>query len=382
MTGIPNYILPAVIDAVAELLPILLGGTLLMAVGALMIFKIAIMRRRGARAFGRRRAMHALRAAAAMHAGPAKRERYPMPQSRRTELSIPRPRVSRGMHRRWRRGTFIVTGSLVISSGLARETVPPAEPSVSQNNEALATLHPGISSRTLRVSSDGQRVAYMATLQDGGQAVFVNDQQSPKYIGIVNDSLSFSPDSKRVAWAALRGEEKVVVVDGKEFPAHEGSAEGMPVWSPDGKRFAYFAAKEGGKLLAVVDGKEGRIWDSVIQQSFVFSPDSSRYAFVAKDGDSGRIVVDGEPGTAFRNVAGFTFSPDGKRFAYVGISEQSMSVIVDGVEMATARAFIKDSMRFDGPDRVHALKLEGNELVRVQIDLVSQTKTETLESKL
>lgn len=235
----------------------------------------------------------------------------------------------------------------------------------------IGTLNVGVASGTLRVSANGQRIAYMATLEDGGEAVFVNDKQSPKYGGIVNDSLSFSPDSLHVAWAALRDGKKVVVVDDKEYSAFNGSAEGMPVWSPDSQRFAYFAATNDGQVLAVVDGVPGEPWDSVIRESFVFSPESTRFAYVAKDGDGGRVIVDGKPGTRYRNVAGFTFSPDGKHFAYIAMFTESMSVIVDGVEMARGRIFIKDTLRFDGPRSLHVIRLDGDKLVREQIDLIA-----------
>jgi len=239
----------------------------------------------------------------------------------------------------------------------------------------LATLNAGAITHALRVSPDGTRISYVAALDDGAQAVFVNDEQSPKYAGIANDSLSFSPDSKRVAYGALRDGRRIVVVDGKEFPAYNGSAEGMPVWSPDSKRFAYFAATDDNRILAVVDGKAGQPWDSVITESFVFSPDSSRFAYVAQDGDSGRIVVDGEAGPRHRNVAGFSFSPDGKHFTYVAMFTQSMAIIVDRVEMATAHAFIKNTLRFDGPRRLHVVSLEGNKLIRMQIDLIGLPKS-------
>ena len=47
----------------------------------------------------------------------------------------------------------------------------------------------------------------------------------------------------------------------------------------------------------------------VIKESFVFSPDSSRFAFIAKDGDYGRVVIDGKAGPRCCNVARFTFGP-------------------------------------------------------------------------
>ncbi len=271
--------------------------------------------------------------------------------------------------------TMIALGRALLLASLVRAEAPPAAApnQVFKQATPIATLNLGVASGTLRVSADGQRIAYMATLEDGGEAVFVNDEQSPKYGGIVNDSLSFSPDSQRVAWGALRDGNKVVVVDGKEYSALDGSAEGMPVWSPDSQRFAYFAATDDGKLAAVVDGQPGEPWDSVIRESFVFSPDSSRFAFVAKDGNAGRVIVDGKPGPRYRNVAGFTFSPDGRHFAYVAMFEQSMAIIVDGVEMATGRTFIKDTLRFDGPRTLHVVRLDGNQLIREQINLIGLT---------
>jgi hypothetical protein len=125
-----------------------------------------------------------------------------------------------------------------------------------------------------------------------------------------------------------------------------------------------------GQIAAVVDGKADKGWDTVIKESFVFSPDSSRFAFIAKDGDYGRVVVDGKAGPRHRNIAGFTFGPDGRHFAYVAMSEQSMAIIVDGVEMARAPAFLKGTLRFDGPRQLHVVRIEGNRVIREEINLL------------
>lgn len=268
---------------------------------------------------------------------------------------------------------YVFLIGLLLLIGTLKASASP--PSIVGTERYIATLHSGIASQTLRVSPDGERIAYMAKLDDGGEAVFVNDEQSPIYGGIVNDSLSFSPDSKRVAWGALRDGKKIVVVDGREYSAHNGSAEGMPVWRANSKRFAFFAATDHGKILAVVDGKADLPWDTVVKESFVFSPDGSRYAYVAKDGDSGRVVVDGKPQPPADNIAGFSFSPNGQHFAYVAVSKRSMEIVVDGRELVTARAFLKDSLRFDGSNRVHAVKFDGPSLIRVQLD-VSTSKSD------
>jgi len=274
-----------------------------------------------------------------------------------------------------RTALFLAAACLFALPVFGSEEPANSKPEVFKQESFLANLSPGIATQTLRVSPNGQRIAYMAKLEDGTETVFVNNDRSPKYAGIVKDSLSFSPDSERVGYGALRDGNKVVVVDGKEYPAFNGSAEGMPLWSSDSKHFAFFAMTDGGRLLAVVDGKPGREWDLIIKDSFVFSPDSSRFAFIAKDGDFGRVVVDGEAGPRNRNVAGFSFSPDSRHFAYIAMFELSMSIIVDGIEMASAPAFIKDSLRFDGARQLHAVSLKGGSLTALRIDLIKLPET-------
>ncbi|HYM74830.1 MAG TPA: hypothetical protein VE377_02540 [Candidatus Dormibacteraeota bacterium] len=65
-----------------------------------------------------------------------------------------------------------------------------------------------------------------------------------------------SPDGKRIAYVALRDGKLLVVVDGREGPEYDAIDKGTPVFSSDGKRVAYTAQK-GGKWLVVVDGQEG-----------------------------------------------------------------------------------------------------------------------------
>src|SRR5690606_29900218 len=113
----------------------------------------------------------------------------------------------------------------------------------------IATLNIGVASGTLRVSANGQQIAYMATLENGGEAVYENERQRRKDGGIVNNSRSVRPSSLRVAWGAMRDGKRVVVVDDKEYSAFNGSTEGMRVWSPHSQRFAYFADTEDGQVL-------------------------------------------------------------------------------------------------------------------------------------
>ena len=81
----------------------------------------------------------------------------------------------------------------------------------------------------------------------------------------------------------------MVVVDGKE----EGSHEEIPwLWfSPDSRRVAY-AAERQGKFLIVVDGTEGQWFDDIYNP--VFSPDGQHVAYVAGPVGNRFAVVDGD----------------------------------------------------------------------------------------
>ncbi|MFH1009684.1 MAG: hypothetical protein V1784_00440, partial [bacterium] len=145
---------------------------------------------------------------------------------------------------------------------------------------SLGSIDPGIIEKSVVVSPDGRRVAYVARRRDK-QVVVVDGQEGKEYdkIGIL--SLEFSPDGKRVAYRALRGDKQLVVVDGQEGKEYNEIGEGdpifssdatyldsvldkfqqrTPIFSPDGKRFAY-RAQRGYMHLVVVDGQEGKEYD-------------------------------------------------------------------------------------------------------------------------
>ena len=139
----------------------------------------------------------------------------------------------------------------------------------------------------------------------GIQLVVVDGIEGEKYDIIMEGSLVFSPDSKRVAYVAteylghdylVRSKQQFAVVDGIEGEHHDGVVKGSLTFSPDSKRVAY-TAKRGRLQFVVVDGEEGQYYDEVVKGSLTFSPDSSRVAFLAK-GRQGRwfAVVDGVEG--------------------------------------------------------------------------------------
>ena len=234
--------------------------------------------------------------------------------------------------------------------------------------DRLGKLEEGSVPSELRISTDARRVAQVV-LRDDGSSVVVDGVASPTYDGLATGSFHFSPDGKRFGYGAKIGDRKIIVVDGKEYPAYDSSAAGMPVFSPDSAHFAYIALRNG-KSCVVLDGVAGPDFESVSDMGLFFSPHGKRLAYVVKEGEHSKVVLDGELGAIYHKIVAPTFSPVGEHFAYIGVSLTTMSVMVDGHEVDREAGYIKDSLGFDGPKQLHVLALRGDEIVRIQIDLM------------
>jgi len=112
-------------------------------------------------------------------------------------------------------------------------------------------------------SPDGKRVAYVA-IKGQKQMVVVDSQEGTEYDGILG-AIAFSPNGQRVAFSAMRGKKKLVVVDGRESPPeYDEIGEGSLVFSPDGKRIAYTAAR-GNKWSVLLNNQESGAYDLILK---------------------------------------------------------------------------------------------------------------------
>jgi tricorn protease len=143
---------------------------------------------------------------------------------------------------------------------------------------------------------------------------------------------AISPTGRRAVFEA-RGDIFTVPVekgDARNLTRSAGSADRMPVWSPDGNRIAWFSdAGKGYRLMiGTQDGlgapREIPLGDAKFAYSAVWSPDGSRIAFVD---DRSRIRVlevaggtmttaDTDGSLLARGGMGITWSPDSKWLAY------------------------------------------------------------------
>ena len=148
-------------------------------------------------------------------------------------------------------------------------------------------------------SPDSKRIAYVvkSDIRGGETYVVVDGQAGKHYSGkdVWVHGLTFSPDSKLVAFYVQDGATSFVVVDGNEYAG--GSSE--VTFSPDGSRWAYVASKVMGKRYLVLDGNDGKPYDLIVDP--VFSADGKSFAYAAytRNGNKWRVVVNGHEGKAY-----------------------------------------------------------------------------------
>jgi hypothetical protein len=101
-----------------------------------------------------------------------------------------------------------------------------------------------------------------------------------------------------------------------------------------------------------------------------FSPDGRRVAYVVPQQPKWRVFVDGlEPRGAYHRVLEPLFSPDSRHVAYTAALGARWRVVIDGMEGTVYDAV--SGLRFDGPDRVSYVAIDGRSIVRVIHELTS-----------
>ncbi len=220
-----------------------------------------------------------------------------------------------------------------------------------RNNQKLLVME-GQSARAMPFASfflpvfspNGRRMAYVKLTDwetkeetTSREQVVLDDRPGKVYRRIPYASLVFSPDSLSLAYFAYDVDRKcMLVVNGNESRKLYDGCDRSPVFSPNGRRIAYWAERDG-KWHVVVDGKEIGVYERT--GDIVFSPDSRRLAFVAGREKDWRVVVDGAEGKPYPIVSHPIFSPDSRYLVYKAGEEkrrlgddERFFVVVDGQE--------------------------------------------------
>jgi Tol biopolymer transport system component len=168
----------------------------------------------------------------------------------------------------------------------------------------------------------------------GKWVVVTNDAESAEYDGVHAwlFHFVFSPDGHRVAYFPIRGNQELLVLDGREIVHSRGLIN--PVWSPDSSKLAYIV--QGAVTRVGVNGvEENEAWDRV--DSISFSPDSRRLAYVGTRAGRQHLVVDKQTGPPVDgiDVTSVRFKPDSSGLIYVE-KRGGRVVVVDGGKASAA----------------------------------------------
>jgi len=123
----------------------------------------------------------------------------------------------------------------------------------------------GVDPQSLRFSPDGRRFSYAANdLSTGSSWFCVIDGQQRSAFDELGVSFAFSPDGKPFAYRAKRAGQRFLVVDGESELPVDGIADHSITFSPDSRRLAYVVVKPDRRAYLVLDGKAGPVHDGIM----------------------------------------------------------------------------------------------------------------------
>lgn len=124
-----------------------------------------------------------------------------------------------------------------------------------------------------------------------------------------------------------------VWVDGRTGPAYDAIAKEQPVFSLDGKRWAYDACNgpwQGGRHYAVVDGAPGPAYDALFGPAF--TKDSRHVYYLGWREGKVAAVVDGVAGTAYEDIKLVPWILNDGRLVYQAKRDGKWLVVTNGQE--------------------------------------------------
>lgn len=162
--------------------------------------------------------------------------------------------------------------------------------------------------------------------KDKRQQLKMNSILSQPYFGVALETIVFSDDSQRFAYAAETEDGWIVVVDGVHSRPWTGIGEVL--FGPEQQLVYVAAASEGWQV--VLEGVPSDSFEAVMQGSLTFSPLGNHLAYVVVEGDKFCVVADGEFSPLYDAIGMLRFGQEGKRLAYISrVGDQQYLAIDD-----------------------------------------------------
>ena len=195
-----------------------------------------------------------------------------------------------------------------------------------QTETPLGALPERVRPADVTVSADGQRYGYVRR-RDWRIAAVVDGVEHPAFDWIVNQAVSFSPDSRHVIYQARTGRRTQMVLDGLEQAFYDS----IDYWmvSATGGKIAAAVQRENAAFV-VLDGSEGRQWQRV--RLGALSQTGEVLAYVGTENDEERVMIGDSRGRKYERVYDVCLTPDGEQYAYRAQGDRKWRIVVDGVE--------------------------------------------------
>ncbi len=251
-----------------------------------------------------------------------------------------------------------------------------AEEAVVANNELGPKFMGAIEKDSLTFSPDGKRIAYILE-EKHKQKVVVDGKPGKPFDRIVTGSITFSPDSKQVAYAGendvkkMKTKKDVMVVSGEK--ESEPFVESQKLFfSPDSKNFYFLVKNLDDKNLLFKNWKKIKTSDAIVRPTF--SPDGKKFAYVSGKAGKGLVVViNGRKHKVYDDIWPINFSPTGAYLYYVGTRDNKRRVIINGNEGEPYDDIINGNIKFIGENRISYAALKKNQDDQFDIVYVEET---------
>jgi len=173
-------------------------------------------------------------------------------------------------------------------------------------------------------SGDSRHHIYLARRGDAAFLV-IDDNITHHYESIAD--LVVGPTGFHWAILALVNGEWRAIIDGAQSPPFRSIS--SPVFSPNGKRVAYYAQR-GEKRLVVNDFHESALYDEIAPFSLVFDAESRNLAFAARRDKLWRVVLNDVEGAEYESVSNPVVAEGAT--AYIATRAKEKFVVFNGLE--------------------------------------------------
>jgi hypothetical protein len=219
-------------------------------------------------------------------------------------------------------------------------------------------------------TADSKHVTYVAVLPSKLTALVEDSQESKPYENI--NRYTFSSNGDHSAIAIVEGKQSALIFDGERRGKYLQVFEMM--FSPDSKRFAFFAVDLNKKAVFVVDGKPFKVDPAVERQSAVFSPDSRHFAYLVSKASYGYVVLDGKRLPNVKNPTYPCFTRDSRHVIYT-YQTSVAHVAVDGKGYGEIKGILvhpPNSIHFeDNGSTFHLIAKQGSTFHRVNVGVAN-----------